>query len=691
MCLDNSGSMGSGYGDVQTFAKNVVSKFTISPTDTRVAVLKFSTSSIDTTFGFSGVNSVITDTLNLPLTGGTTRTNRCIDMAKDLFASSGRANAAQLMLIITDGAPTNQIQTETAAKQARDAGIVIVGVGASIGYYGRDNILRLTSNQCPTAPTTCSSGLTGEPGCTSPCNDHYMDAQTMADLPSIINSVVDIACVNPGCQYNWGSWSTCSSDAQPVRTRSPIITYDPTIAAGQPGACPGPQSEPCTTAKCKAKADFLLLLDSSGSMGNCDWASQAWFAKEFTERLPYTGTYSSARFELAQVGVVQFSSEPHHEAGEGIALTTKRQDVTSLLDCGTSTFEGTCGTYGTCDSWDSCTGARCCQSTYPKSQCAYEQKSGGTNTAIAMMEAIKVLMTGRPDARKVLIIATDGQPTGNEALPSEIQRWCQSKAMTLYDREDHVLCMSKYAQASLLTVSNLNGAPSAPGENCGTYHYGYCQPALQPIEATIVTVGINVRANNAALNDHFRAVASDPSLYIPVTDVNGGNLDDTINSLISKSCPPVDCKCKDGTPWGVCEPDGTRTKPCIPEILPDNGGTPCQSITEPCGDCIWSWGTWGECDQQTGEKSRSMVVNKAKVGAGKDCPTGTQEDICDVDCAFTWPNFGACDMTTGKQSRSPTVTTTVKNGGTICPPPEERDCPVDCLSSWDDWTVCSKL
>ena len=62
----------------------------------------------------------------------------------------------------------------------------------------------------------------------------------------------------------------------------------------------------------------------------------------------------------------------------------------------------------------------------------------------------------------------------------------------------------------------------------------------------------------------------------------GAGLDDMILSLIEKSCPPVDCKCKEGTPWGACQPDGTQTNVCVPETLPDFGGAPCVSPTRPC-------------------------------------------------------------------------------------------------------------
>ena len=41
ICLDGSGSMGSSYPEVQQFAKDVIDKFTISSTNTRVAVLRY--------------------------------------------------------------------------------------------------------------------------------------------------------------------------------------------------------------------------------------------------------------------------------------------------------------------------------------------------------------------------------------------------------------------------------------------------------------------------------------------------------------------------------------------------------------------------------------------------------------------------------------------------------------------------
>ena len=76
---------------------------------------------------------------------------------------------------------------------------------------------------------------------------------------------------------------------------------------------------------------------------------------------------------------------------------------------------------------------------------------------------------------------------------------------------------------------------------------------------------------------------------------------------------------------------------------------------------VWSWGEWGACDPVSGSKSRGVNVIKAKTNGGKDCQTGTQEDICPVDCVSTWQPWGVCNVNTGLQSRSVQATTTMKN------------------------------
>jgi uncharacterized protein YegL len=372
LCLDGSGSMGSHYPQVQSFANQLVDKFTISNSDTKVAVLRFESDVTDGTNGFSGTKSAITAAINIPLPGGTTRTNKCIDYAKKLFSTDGRNGAAKLLLILTDGRPSDQGAAETSAASAIAAGIVILGVGANVGSYGRPNVLKLTSNKCPANTGTCSVGLMNPPQCVTPCDDHYVDATTFADLPNIIDAVVDVACVDPGCQYSWGPWSECSAADPPMRYQDPVINFDPSVPSGQPGACPGRNTEECRQIECAAKADFLILLDASGSMSTCDWQAQGWFAKEFVSRLPS----SNGVFSQAQVSVVQFSSDVEVDQ----VLTTSRTDVLNVLDCDRCTSAGGTG------------------------MCNYAMKTGGTSTMIGMIQAISELSKApaRADARKVV-------------------------------------------------------------------------------------------------------------------------------------------------------------------------------------------------------------------------------------------------------------------------------------------------
>ena len=79
LCLDGSGSMSTNYPKVQAFAQDFADKFTLGPTETGMAILRFSTSTVDGTGeGFSTSATKIRDAIDVPLPGGGTRTSKCL-------------------------------------------------------------------------------------------------------------------------------------------------------------------------------------------------------------------------------------------------------------------------------------------------------------------------------------------------------------------------------------------------------------------------------------------------------------------------------------------------------------------------------------------------------------------------------------------------------------------------------------
>ena len=78
-----------------------------------------------------------------------------------------------------------------------------------------------------------------------------------------------------------------------------------------------------------------------------------------------------------------------------------------------------------------------------------------------------------------------------------------------------VVCTSKFAQSKW--------ASDIPAKTCPQYSYNCDEyPILKALDATVVTVGVNVNGySGAALTTHFTEVASAPDLYLKIADVNG--------------------------------------------------------------------------------------------------------------------------------------------------------------------------
>lgn len=174
--------------------------------------------------------------------------------------------------------------------------------------------------------------------------------------------------------------------------------------------------------------------------------------------------------------------------------------------------------------------------------------------------------------------------------------------------------------------------------------------------------------------------------------------------------------------WTTCSSScGNGTQVRIPNITvaAANGGTECplpesQICTNPTPcptNCEYTWGNWSPCSSQCsgGVQFRVAIVTTLPTTGGVSCPS-TQYRSCNdggctssnVDCVYTWGDWSECSAICGDgtQVRSPIISQSAANNGTSCPPVQVMNCnlrscsseipPTDCVSTWGDWTECSK-
>ncbi|CAE7454331.1 Sspo [Symbiodinium sp. CCMP2456] len=176
---------------------------------------------------------------------------------------------------------------------------------------------------------------------------------------------------------------------------------------------------------------------------------------------------------------------------------------------------------------------------------------------------------------------------------------------------------------------------------------------------------------------------------------------------------PIDCKYKDWSDWGSCNPlcEGTRNRSREVKKYAAFGGQPCDNKTQSeectnvCVDCEWSdWTAWTNCSATCGggmqERGRGIAVEVE--GYGKNC-TGDAEEKqkcntqdCPVDCETSdWSSWSSCEpFCKGMQNQTRTITLEAANGGMPCGPLfHSRACNNTCLdcvwANWTEWGQCS--
>lgn len=137
--LDSSGSIGqNNYLDMKRFINEVIDHFYISPKDTHVGVVSFSTQA-QTEIRFTSkqtVDAIKPSVLNITYQSGATHTHLGLNKVHiDLFSAQGgmRTNVPHVLLVITDGKSYNAELTRKQAQYLKDDGIVIFALGIGSG------------------------------------------------------------------------------------------------------------------------------------------------------------------------------------------------------------------------------------------------------------------------------------------------------------------------------------------------------------------------------------------------------------------------------------------------------------------------------------------------------------------------------------------------------------------------------
>jgi hypothetical protein len=232
LCLDVSTSIVDNVlrkDSAQTFARSLTSQYTLGEVvagnggsvgdkKTRIAVLHFADDVKEVSPTFQHVESDIRNQIYAPTSMFTspwaTNTPVCVQKAVQLFTSTdGRdvADAARVIVILTDGQPTTQDLAASTAK-AKENGIAVVVVALEFGPDRADttNLRRMASNPCPETNNCLNYDLTGSQ-CSLQCDDRFIHVNTFSDLNTAAtrSRVVAATCIQPGCQYQWTPFGDC--------------------------------------------------------------------------------------------------------------------------------------------------------------------------------------------------------------------------------------------------------------------------------------------------------------------------------------------------------------------------------------------------------------------------------------------------------------------------------------------------
>ncbi len=246
-CIDASGSVDSGEWTQQTdFVKDFVNDFTntgasLGETGVKIGLMQFAYKNkvaIDLSADLTSILAAAPGRIE----NGETNTHLCIDAAQAALHSTtaapadgeaqrgvSRAGASKIIVLVTDGSPSQYSAASNAATAAKNAGTTIIGVGVDTGMC-----------HCP-CPCLSGGDKSIRDMVSEPKDDNYVRVDDFDDLTSNLAAITDITCPI-SCQGTWGPWSACDPNTG-RRSRTFLVE---TAAQDGGDACPPDQEEDCS-------------------------------------------------------------------------------------------------------------------------------------------------------------------------------------------------------------------------------------------------------------------------------------------------------------------------------------------------------------------------------------------------------------------------------------------------------------
>jgi hypothetical protein len=174
--LDGSGSI--GYGDfnvAKQFLIDLVSSFTISPSETNVGVIQFSVSPvIEVSLSSSDTDVMATLKALTEENGGSTDLAAAIRTATNMLVSSPRSGVPKIMVLLTDGYTSPSPVNDANAAKEQGIEIFCVAIGSADEY-----VLQSIAS--------------------TPTVNHFFEASQFDQLQTLLDSVVANTCSNYDC------------------------------------------------------------------------------------------------------------------------------------------------------------------------------------------------------------------------------------------------------------------------------------------------------------------------------------------------------------------------------------------------------------------------------------------------------------------------------------------------------------